>query len=65
MLSASLNKTFPFLSIGEVRLIADTFRTTIAISKYVYMIVESQLAAFRFLKYQGQVAAKTVFNVLK
>ena len=30
----------------------------IVISKYVYMIVENQLAAFHFFKYQGQVLAK-------
>ena len=38
----------------------------IVIGKYLYyMIVESQLAAFCFLKYQGQVVAKHSFNVLK
>ena len=37
----------------------------IVIGKYVYMIVESQLAAFRFFKYQGQVLATHSFNVQK
>ena len=35
----------------------------IVICKYVYMTVESQLAAFRFLKYQGQVLDKHCFNM--
>ena len=37
----------------------------IVIGKYIYMIVGSQLAAFCFLKYQGQVLAIHSFNVIK
>ena len=37
----------------------------IVIGKYVHMIVESQLAAFRFLKYQGHVLAKHSFSDVK
>ena len=59
--------------VGEVWVIVDTFRTLylccfimilLLVNTY-NMLIESQLAALRFLKYQGQVLTKTKISVQK